>query len=144
MAIQFLATVGRDVTFRNRPKQSPTKQELIVYTLQQELMETASLNSYSGNTKFHLTSAQMKVHVQLLGWLQVQFLAGSLKKTIHQVAEDEHLDLYNVPLFPCSCEENMTDQSLTIMWVRGQEPIQGETLPINHIVPLVPGSGQPS
>ena len=72
----------------------------------------------------------------------MQLLAGALRKPIYQVAEDQHLPLYNMPLFPCVCEEDLTRDLLFIMWVRDQEPVQGHSMPINHIVPLVPGSGQ--
>ena len=59
MAVQFLASVGTDATFRNRPMQNPTKLELINYTLQQEIMETANLYSYSGNAKFHMPTTRV-------------------------------------------------------------------------------------
>ena len=48
MALQFLATVSTDESFRNRPKSNPHKEEIVEYTLKQEIMQTSKLGSYSG------------------------------------------------------------------------------------------------
>ena len=48
-ALQFLASVGTDESYHNRPQHpAPSKEELISYTLQQEIMQAAKLGSYSG------------------------------------------------------------------------------------------------
>ena len=59
------------------------------------------------------------------------------------MAEDNHLTLFNMPLHPCACacEDGLTNDPLCIMWVRSQVSTDGEPASINHIVPLVPGSG---
>ena len=48
MAIQFLASVSTDEAFRNRPKSRPTKEDLVSFTLRQEIVQTSKLYSYSG------------------------------------------------------------------------------------------------
>ena len=76
------------------------------------------------------------------GWLQVQFLAGSLQRPIYQLSEEQHLPLYNMPVFPCSCCADLTRDPISIMWLRMTDPDADNPMPaINHIEPLIPLSG---
>ena len=102
------------------------------------------------------------IYVILLGWIQVQLLAGALQRPIYQVMEDDHHSLYNLPVYPCACCEDPPMDPVWIMWVRCQVPTEesrqvlpisrimwvhfqvsteGQLSPINHIIPLIPGSG---
>lgn len=149
MAVQFLASVSTDEAFQNRPKLKPTKEELVCYTLQQEIMQTSKLNSFSGFYLYFRSYISPYTGINSIntsnadtGWLQVQFLAGSLQRPIYQISEEQHLPLYNMPLFPCSCCKDITRDPIMIMWLRMKEPDADNPNPaINHIAPLVPLSG---
>ena len=149
MAVQFLASVSTDEAFQNRPKLKPTKEELVCYTLQQEIMQTSKLNSFSGFYLYVRSYISPYTGINGIntsnadtGWLQVQFLAGSLQRPIYQISEEQHLPLYNMPLFPCSCCKDITRDPIMIMWLRMKEPDTDNPNPaINHIAPLVPLSG---
>jgi len=47
-AVQFLSTVSTESSLNNRPKNSPTTDEILNYTLQEEIMNTSKRGSYSG------------------------------------------------------------------------------------------------
>ena len=48
-AVQFMSTVVRsDAIFDGRPSDDPSVKELLVYTLQAEIMSTANTGQYSG------------------------------------------------------------------------------------------------
>ena len=48
MAIQFLSFVSTEAIISSRPKDNPTVEEILTYTLQMEIRQTCKLYSYSG------------------------------------------------------------------------------------------------
>lgn len=114
----MLTVVHSDTVFENRPSNSPTVEELIVYLLQEEIRNTAKLGEFSG-------------------LLQVQFFAGSIQHPIQQHCQEQagHGE-YKHMLHPCACCEVQQRQALHIMWV-SMDPLSTS---INHIIPLLPKS----
>ena len=47
--MQFLVTVGTDVSLLNCPKNKPSVEEILKYTLREEIKNTAKIGCYSGN-----------------------------------------------------------------------------------------------
>ena len=94
-AQQFLCTVAStDAQFLGQPAGATVK-DILQYTLQTEIMQTAKIGSYSGET------TKSTFSFTLLGLLQILFLAGVSKFAIQQHCEEER-DGYNTTLFPCS------------------------------------------
>ena len=54
MAIQFLSFASTATAVASRPRDNPSSQEIISYTLQTEVRQTCKLSTYSGNKDYIL------------------------------------------------------------------------------------------
>lgn len=131
-AQQFLCTVASsDIQFEQQPA-CASVQDILEYTLQTEIIQTASIGSYSGEIKEKMIKKKCcSLTFMHLGLLQILFLAGVSEYAIQQHCEEER-DGYNTTLFPLSGSIKGT---IHVMWIKF-DPEKAQ----NHIIPLLMAS----